>query len=556
MAYSCCPERHARTFATFNPEEVERATDEVDVLIVGAGPAGLSAAIRLKQLSPDSRVVILEKGAEVGAHILSGAVIEPRALDELIPDWRTSEDWSECRDGMQEVAKSDMLWLTKPDGVWAKGPMRGEIPLPHPPQMSNKGNYIVSLSAFTRHLATIAESLEVEIYPGFAGSQLLFSNEAQPRVIGVRTNDIGLSNKYTPKDNFEPGMDFHARLTLLAEGAHGSLTKGLIPYYRLREKSGKQSQTYGMGIKGRYQPGKVVHTLGHPLNAQTYGGGWVYHMANGMVSLGLVVGCDWKNPYLSPYREFQGMLHILFLSTKAERLQYGGRVLTEGGITSLPDPLHFPGGAIIGCAGGFMNVPKIKGTHGAMKSGMLAAEAAAEALKGDKDASLENYTDSFKKSWLYDELFGVRNIRRSFNTSLGVYGGMAWSGLDTVFQARPIDYPAFEPPLSTDLMTSVALTGTNHEEESIVHLKSTRRNHVKVNTEEFAGLLGRACPAGVYEYVDADATGGDGTEYGGKKLVINSQNCIHCKLCDVKVPTQDITWCVPEGGGGPKYSLT
>ncbi|KAF5381762.1 hypothetical protein D9615_005511 [Tricholomella constricta] len=637
-----------RASALFNPKDVDRAEDDVDVCIVGGGPAGLSAAIRIKQLEREQgnevRVVVLEKGAEAGAHILSGAVIEPRALNELLPDWQQLPDHPLT----QPATSSTMRWLTS----------KHSLPMPHPPQMSNDGNYIVSLSNFTRWLAAVAENeYGVEIYPGFAAAQLLLSettdsndpwgNPAQS-VRGVITNEVGLTKNYTTKSSFEPGMAFNAKVTLLAEGAHGSLSKLAIQKYQLRKES--QPQTYGIGVKevwrvdpAQYQPGKVVHTMGWPLDTKTYGGGWVYHMGDGLVSLGLVIGLDYQNPYLSPYRELQRMKHHPYyreLLAGAERLSYGARVINEGGLQSVPK-LHFPGGALIGCSAGFVNVAKIKGTHNAMKSGMLAGEAAFSAVQSSSEAAesdsesaspaadMSSYDTALRESWVWKDLHEVRNLRPSFNTRLGLWGGIAYSGVDSLFLKgrvpwtfkhapaaelakykdgksldaahtqsaflhKPIDYPPFEAPLSTDLMTSVALTGTNHAEDQPVHLrvvetreflreaeageieraetgavlattegktvdrKAGRRKHVEVNVREYAGLLGRACPAGVYEYVEAEPGDKAVAEEGwdGKKLVINSQNCIHCKLCDIKVPTQDITWTVPEGGGGPKYSLT
>ncbi|KAF4612672.1 hypothetical protein D9613_011884 [Agrocybe pediades] len=649
----------------FNPVTVERAEDEVDVCIVGGGPAGLSAAIRLKQLEREKgneiRVVVLEKGSEVGSHIVSGAVIEPRALNELLPDWSSMSDHPLT----QPATSSRMLFMTE----------KRSIPIPHPPQMSNKGNYIVSLSQFTRWLANVAENeYGVEIYPGFAGAQLLLSEEADSldpwgnkarSVQGVITNEVGLTKNYRMKSSFEPGMAFRSKVTLLAEGAHGSLSKQAISMYNLRKEA--EPQTYGIGLKEvwrvdpeKYRPGEVIHTIGWPMDMQTYGGGWVYHMDGGLVSLGLVIGLDYKNPWLSPYREFQRMKHHpyfrdLLSSPKAERLSYAARVLNEGGLQSVPK-LNFPGGALIGCSAGFVNIAKIKGTHNAMKSGMLAAEAAwnnvhpateAEANKEEESqasgaADMAPYDRALRESWVYSDLYEVRNLRPSFGTKLGLLGGVLYSGIDSLFlkgrtpwtfkhhlpagkaknpdstssldssftepasKHKPIEYPPFEAPLSTDLLTSVALTGTNHAEDQPVHLRvvptrkyldelkdktgnpaigagvaavrttaeaeeesesevkeevkeelERRRRHVEVNQGEFAGLLGRACPAGVYEYVGEEGVSEKESEgWGGHKLVINSQNCIHCKLCDVKVPTQDITWTVPEGGGGPKYTLT
>lgn len=571
--------RSLREREKFDPSSVERVSEEVDVCIVGAGPAGLSAAIRLKQLEQEHgreiRVVVLEKASEVGAHIVSGAAIEPRALNELLPDWKE-------RPGhplVQPATSSSMLFLTR----------NRAIPMPHPPQMSNDGNYVLSLSQFVSWLGGIAEELGVEVYPGFAGASLLY-NEAGDSVRGVVTNDVGLDRQFRMKDSFEPGMEFVAKVTLLAEGAHGSLTKTAVKRFDLRANS--DPQTYGFGVKevwrvpeDKWVPGKVVHTLGYPLDHKTYAGSFTYHMADRLVHLGLVVGLDYANPYMSPYREFQRLKHHPYFSNileGGERLAYAARVLNEGGLQSLPK-LHFPGGALLGCSAGFLNVPKIKGTHNAMKSGMVAAEAAFEALGQESEvADMGAYEENMKKSWVWDELKEVRNIRPSFNTRLGVWGGMAYSGVDSLLlkgrvpwtfrnkisdaahtkratECKPIDYPPPQPPLSTDLLTSLALTGTNHAEDQPVHLRlppgpEAHKAHVRANVGEYGGLLGRACPAGVYEYVEDDKP--SDASWEGKKLVINSQNCIHCKLCDVKVPTQDITWTVPEGGGGPKYTIT
>ncbi|KAI0714376.1 FAD/NAD(P)-binding domain-containing protein [Cerioporus squamosus] len=599
----------------FDPSNVERASDEVDVCIVGGGPAGLSAAIRLKQLEQEKgrevRVVVLEKGAEVGSHILSGAVLEPRGLDELLPDWKSREGHPLT----QPTTSTSMRFFTE----------KYDFRIPQPPQMAKMGTYVISLSRVTAWLGSIAEEMGVEVYPGFAGAGLVYGEDGRS-VLGVRTNEVGLDRQGRMKDSFEPGMEFRARVTLLAEGAHGSLSKEAIRRFKLRD--GRDPQTYGLGLKevwrvdpSKHEPGKVVHTMGWPLDFHTYGGGWVYHMDEGLVSLGFVVGLDYANPYLSPYRELQRMKHHPYfrklLSGDSSRIAYGARVLNEGGLQSVPK-LHFPGGALIGCSAGFLNVAKIKGTHNAMKTGMLAAEAAYDALESSEDrpVDLTAYEESFKKSWVYDDLYEVRNVRPSFNTGLGLWGGVVYAGIDTLLlrgrtpwtfrntegksdaahtkrasECKPIEYPPFEPPLSTDLLTSVALTGTNHAEDQPVHLRvrrylapgedvgregsepekglqterwtedvEVRRAHVKTNVSEYAGLLGRGCPAQVYEYVDDEgaesATEPEKAGWQGKRLVINSQNCIHCKFCDVKVPTQDITWTVPEGGGGPKYTIT
>ncbi|WWD06282.1 hypothetical protein V865_004371 [Kwoniella europaea PYCC6329] len=580
--------RRYATEAKFDPDSVERATDEVDVCIVGGGPAGLSAAIRLKQLEQERggdelRVVVLEKGGEVGAHILSGAVIETRALDELIPDWK------ELGAPLNQPALSDsMRFLTE----------KSSFPMPHPPQMNNKGNYIVSLSRFTAWLGEQAEALGVEVYPGFAGAKVLYTEDGKG-VKGVVTGDVGLDKDGQPKDSYEPGMEFHSKVTLIAEGAHGSLSKEIQKKFDLRK--GKDPQTYGLGIKEVwkvrdevYEPGKVVHTLGWPLDYKTYGGSWLYHMEDNMVSLGLVVGLDYENPYLSPYKEFQRMKHHPFFANilkDGQCIAYGARALNEGGYQSIPK-LNFPGGALIGCSAGFLNVPKIKGTHNAMKSGMLAAESAFESItsssSSSEDASesetaepidMSGYAKVMENSWVYKELKEVRNLRPSFHNPLGLWGGMAYSGLDSLIlkgrvpwtfrnnwedyettkkasQVKPIEYPQPDGKLSFDILTSVSLTGTNHAENQPVHLRlpeeqGARERHTQANVSDYAGLLGRVCPAAVYEYADAE---GSEVDAEGKKFVINSQNCIHCKTCSIKTPTQDIKWTVPEGGGGPKYS--
>ncbi|KAJ8294175.1 putative electron transfer flavoprotein-ubiquinone oxidoreductase, mitochondrial [Rhodotorula toruloides] len=551
-------------------EGVERVQDEVDVCIVGGGPAGLSAAIQLMKLAQEKgeeiRVVVLEKGAEVGAHILSGAVIEPRALDELIPDWK--EKGAPLN---QEALSDSMRWLT-PTGSFA---------MPHPPQMSNKGNYIISLSKLTRWLGEQAEELGVEIYPGFAGAKILYTEDGTG-VRGVQTNDIGLDKNFKPKDSFEPGMEFLAKVTILAEGCHGSLSKQVQGKFNLRE--GKDPQTYGLGVKEvwkvkpeKHEPGKVQHTLGWPLDNSTYGGTWLYHMEDEMVSLGIVVGLDYKNPYISPYKELQRLKHHpLFadLLEGGECIAYGARALNEGGYQSIPK-LTFPGGAMIGDSAGFLNVPKIKGTHTSMKSGMLAAEAAFNAITSSRatesDASSETaldvseYEKLFEESWVAKELKEVRNLRPSFHTSLGNFGGIIYSGIDSLLlkgrvpwtfhhpeedyaatlparQFKEIDYPKPDGKLSFDILESVSRTNTYHAEDQPVHLHiepSARAAHVKTNVKQYAGLLGRVCPAAVYEYVDAE---GKEEEAEGKRLVINSQNCIHCKTCSIKVPTQDIQW--------------
>lgn len=515
---------------------------------------------------------------------MSGAVIQTNALDELLPNWK------ELGAPLNQAATEDqMRFLTS----------SGSFPMPHPPQMSNKGNYIVSLSRVTAWLGEQAEAAGVEIYPGFAGARVLWDEGSDGKKRGVKgiiTNEIGLNKQYKPKGTFEAGMEFHAPITLFAEGAHGSLTQMLIRELELREAVGAEPQTYGLGVKEvwkvkpeKHQPGLVTHTLGWPLDFKTYGGSWCYHMEDGMVSIGLVIGLDYENPYLSPFREFQRMKHHPFfadLLEGGECLAYGARALNEGGYQSIPK-LHFPGGALLGCAAGFLNVPKIKGTHNAMKSGMLAAEATVDALAKRKEADadsqetidLEDYKTKMDNSWVMEELKEVRNLRPSFHNPLGLYGGIAYSGLDSLIlkgrtpwtlhhagedhaqtkpasQCKPIEYPKPDGKLSFDILTSVSRTGTNHAEDQPVHLvvkDGDYAAHTERNVGIYDGLLGRACPAAVYEYVDKEDAGGQ-EDALGKKFVINSQNCIHCKTCSIKTPDQTITWHVPEGGGGPKVS--
>ncbi len=534
-----------------------RETMEFDVVIVGAGPAGLAAAIRLKQLAPDTAVCLVEKGGEVGAHILSGAVIEPRALNELIPDWRD-------RNAPLATAAQDdrFLFLT------ATRAFR----LPTPPQMHNHGNYIVSLGNVCRWLATQAEELGVEIYPGFAAAELL---EEDGRIVGIATGDMGIGKDGQPAANFARGMELRAAYTLFAEGCRGSLSQRLMARFNLRD--GRDPQTYAIGVKelweipaANHRPGLIEHSIGWPLDSQTYGGSFLYHFDDNLVAYGFVVGLDYRNPWLSPFEEMQRCkTHPEMRKHFAggRRIAYGARALNEGGLQSIPR-LTFPGGALIGCAAGFLNVPKIKGTHTAMKSGMLAAETLAEALAGARPAEPAGYEQKLRASWVWEELAAARNVRPAF-AKFGMWGGLVYSGLDTYLlrgkapwtlhnthpdnatlreaQAAPrITYPKPDGVLSFDRLSSVFISNTNHEENQPPHL--TLRDAavpIAVNFSRYAAPETRYCPAGVYEIV--------GAEEGAPRLQINAQNCVHCKTCDIKDPTQNIVWVTPEGGGGPNY---
>lgn len=548
----------------------EGESTSVDVLIVGAGPAGLSAAIRLKQLSAehgrDLSVCVIEKGAEVGAHILSGNVFQPTALDELLPDWRNDPSCpvSDC-----PVTRDRFYFLTRSLA----------LRLPTPPQMHNKGNYVISLSEVVRWLASRAESLGVDIYAGFSGAGLLRGSDGA--ITGVRTNDVGVGRDGRRRDNYAPGMSLSARVTLLAEGCRGSLSQEVIAKYGLREKAGADPQTYALGVKevwevdpAKHSPGTVWHTVGWPLPVNTYGGGWLYHMKGGRVSLGLVVAMDYSNPRLSPYQEFQQFKRhpkVAKLLEGGTCVQYGARTLVEGGTQSLPS-LAFPGGALVGDAAGFLNVPKIKGTHTAMKSGILAAEHAFQALTSSAPVALSAYEQAVKDSWVYKELHAARNIRPGFSHFGGLYGGLVHAALDTyLFRGRapwtlrhsradhealkPLaqtpsrEYPRPDGKLTFDIPTSLHRSGTNHNHDQPAHLQLRNpKIPYAVNLPLYGGPEARYCPAGVYEYVPDEAS-------GLLKLQINAQNCLHCKACDVKDPLQNIHWTVPEGGGGPSYTM-
>lgn len=537
------------------PFRSDREIMEYDVVIVGAGPSGLSCAIRLKQLNADLSVCVLEKGSEVGAHLLSGAAFETRALDELIPDWK------EKGAPLNVAAKEDrFVFLTK----------KGAIRLPNPPQMNNHGNYIISLGELGRWLAVQAEELGVEIYPGFAAAEVLYGDNDQVR--GVATGDMGIGKNGEKTDLFQPGLELHAKQTVFAEGCHGSLTKMLIAHYDLRKDS--DPQTYGLGIKEiweiapeNHREGLVIHTIGWPMDQVTYGGSWMYHQGHNQVSLGYVVGLDYQNPYLSPFEEMQRWkTHpaVQKYLKGGRRIAYGARALVEGGFQSLPK-LTFPGGLLIGDTAGFLNVPKIKGNHMAMKSGMVAAEALAPLLKDSSAQECTAYPDLLKKSWLWQELYSVRNIRPGFH--FGLFFGLIHAAFQTIggwrlpytlknhadyrqlkraADAAPIAYPKPDGVLTFDRLTSVRLSNTMHEEDQPCHLKLRDPSiPIDVNLPLYAEPAQRYCPAAVYEVVE---------EAGEKRFVINAQNCVHCKTCDIKDPSQNIDWTTPQGGGGPNYS--
>ena len=541
---------------------MERESMHYDAVIVGAGPAGLAAAIRLKQRASGLSVCVIEKGSEVGAHILSGAVLETRALDELFPDWRDRGAPVET-----PVREERFLLLTE----------TRSFALPHallPPVMRNRGNYIVSLGNLCRWLAGEAEALGVEIYPGFAAAEALYDDSGA--VAGVATGDMGISRSGEPGPNHQQGVELRGRITLFAEGCRSNLGKALAERFDLR--AGVQPQTYGIGLKelwevtpDRRRPGLTMHSVGWPLNRGAYGGSFLYHLDGGQVAVGFVVGLDYANPHLNPYEEFQRFkTHPAIRETfdGGRRIAYGARAVNEGGAQSLPK-LAFPGGALIGCEAGTLNVPKIKGSHTAMKSGMLAAEAAVEALAGDSGGvEISAYEAAFRASWAWEELHRARNVRPGFRW--GLWAGMLHAGLDQIVlrgrapwtlrhprrdrdatrpaaACAPVAYPPPDGVLTFDRLTNLAFSGTNHEEDQPAHLKLVDEAAAIDRGLAVWGAPERLyCPAGVYEILRDD----DGAN---PRLQINAQNCLHCKTCDIKDPADNIRWTVPEGGGGPNY---
>ena len=546
-------------------EDVQREAMEYDVVVVGGGPAGLSAAIRLKQLASSGgrevSVCVLEKGSEIGAHILSGAVIDPIALTELFPDWKERGAPLKTR-----VSEEKFLFLSE----------GGAREVPHgwlPASLKNHGFFVGSLGNLVRWLGQQAESLGVEIFPGFAAAEVLYDDAGA--VKGVATGNMGVGRDGKRTENFQPGVELHGKYTLFAEGARGNLARQLIPRFGLND--GRDPQTWGIGIKeiwevdaSKHTPGLVLHSAGWPLDNSTYGGGWMYHFGENLVSVGLVVGLGYTNPYLSPFDEFQRYKTHPAIRSNLEggkRLEYGSRAINASGLQSLPK-LVFPGGALIGCDAGFLNAPRIKGSHAAIKSGMIAAQAAFDALAADRQRDeLVSYPTAFEKSWLHDELYRARNFKPWLDKGLLV--GSLMFGIDQIVfrghapwtlhrkfadyqklkpaaECQSIVYPKPDGKLTFDRLSSVYLSNTNHEENQPPHLTLKDPTvPTRINLPEYAGPEQRYCPAAVYEFVK----GADGNE----RLQINFQNCVHCKTCDIKDPTQNIVWVTPEGGGGPNY---
>jgi len=539
--------------------EVNRESMEYDVVVVGAGPSGLATAIKIKQQSPDTNVCILEKGSEVGAHILSGNVFETRALDELIPDWREKDAPIKTK-----VSKEKFLFLSENKSLsWPTWLLPGV--------QKNHNNYIISLANLCRWLATEAENLGVEIFPGFAASKILYSEDN--KVIGVQTGDMGIDKDGNNKDSFEPGININAKVTVFAEGCRGHLGKELIKRYNLSE--GKSPQQYGIGFKeiwevdgNQHDEGLVMHTAGWPLDNSTYGGSFCYHAEKKQIFLGYVIGLDYKNPYLSPYDEFQKFkTHpaIKKILTNGKRIAYGARALIEGGLQSLPK-MYLPGALLVGCDAGTLNMPKIKGSHTAMKSGIIAGETIVDHLNNSNP--LSDYEKKFNNSWLYKELYEARNVKPSFNW--GLVPAIIFTGIDQIIfrgrlpftlkhkhadheslqlakNSKKIEYPKYDGVYTFDKTSSVYLTGTNHEADQPIHLHLKDKDlPINYTLGEYDEPSQRYCPAGVYEV--------DKTDPIVPKFIINAQNCIHCKTCDIKEPSQNITWVVPEGSGGPNYA--